>query len=296
MLRAVALVLAIGLGPLAIAEDPAVSSEIDELRAQVAALRKAVEQLNAALAKQSTAPPPAAKEIAGPLPCIALADSTSGSELVVTRGKDASDELIRRKAESLLSKLRKDWAGANVESPHQRIQIDAAISEDEAQGWSTYYPGADGRPRSVNVEVTGNINGVVKDALPRQLSQVVLAERIGVPPRWAGMGVGLLAESRQSQNKNWRTFRGIRDSGNLIPAAELLAYTQYPTQSEKLKIMYVQSMAIAEFIVSTWDRETFVAFVADAKRSGAPLAVRNHLAFDTVGDFDLAFRQWAADR
>lgn len=230
------------------------------------------------------------------LPCIALADLTSGAELVVTAGKDASGELIRRKADALLSRLRKDWADVDVESPHHRIQIEAAISEDEARGWSTYHPGADGRPSDVKIEVSGTIDGVVKDALPRQLSQVVLTERIGIPPRWAGMGVGLLAESRRSQNKNWRDFRGFRDSGNLIPAAELLAYTQYPTQREKLNVMYVQSMAIVEFIVSTWDRETFVAFAADAKRSGAPLAVRNHLALDTVGDFDLAFRQWAAER
>jgi hypothetical protein len=230
------------------------------------------------------------------LPCIALADSTHNGELVVKAGSDASSQLIRRKADALLSRLRKDWADEDVESPHCRIQIEASINAGESQGLSSYHQGADGRPRDVKIELMGDIDGVIKDALPRQLSQIVLAERIGVPPRWAGMGIGLLAESRKSQKRNWRTFRGFKESGNLIPTAELFAYTQYPKQPEKIKVMYVQSMALAEFIVSTWGKETLVAFAADAKRAGAPLAIHNHLDFDTLGDFDRAFLQWAAER
>lgn len=229
-------------------------------------------------------------------PSVTLAESISGVEVIVNGRDDSSRQLIQRKANAQLSTLRKVSPAWDADLPHHPIRIEVSIGEDAANGSSRYRVDDNGRPQDVHIELVGNINGIIKDALPRQLSQVVLAEQIGIPPRWAEMGIGLLAESRNSQNKNWRTFREFRDSGNLIPAAKLFACTQFPEEPEQLRVMFVQSMAVAEFIVSTWDRDTLAALASDAKRNGIQLAVRNQLGFDNVGEFDLAFRQWAAER
>jgi hypothetical protein len=229
-------------------------------------------------------------------PRIALAESASGVEVTVDGEHDSSRNVIQQRADLLLSKLRKDSAEIATARPKDRIKIAVTIRAHAAKGSSRYRIDADGRPQVVQIELVGDINGILSDELPRQLTQIVLAEQIGVPPRWAEMGVGLLAESPREQNRNWQIFRELRDSGAMISAKKLLEYTQYASESEELNTMYVQSMAFTDFIVSTWGREKFVAFLADSKILGVPLAIREHFDFDNVGEFDLAFRQWAAAR
>jgi len=220
-----------------------------------------------------------------------FAELSSEYNLVVSANSEELKERIEISAHERLRVLREEWGDPDTAALPYPISIKVSPSNDKASGFSEYYPDL----KNVKIEVAGDMRGILDDALPRQLSHLVLAERIGIGPRWAEMGIGLLAESRKARDRNWKAFRNIRDSAELMPLGELLSYSEYPKDADDIKRMYSQSMVIAQYIVETRDRETLVKFALDSKTTDLTSAVKQNLGFETIGEFELAFRNWAAD-
>ena len=233
-------------------------------------------------------------------PEVAIAKSVPAFDVRVDKGHKETRQLIQREAERLWSEHHLIPSGSDASksgSIPSRVQIKVEIGDQDAKGSSRYSLDDDGRLRDVKIELEGSIDEIVRDELPRQISHILLTNAMKeYPLRWLEMGTGLLAESEMRQSESWRQFREVRDAGNLISAGEILSYREYPEDTEKLSVLYVQSMALTEFVTTAWNQETLLAFAKDASLNGAPIAVRNHLGFETVGAFDLAFRQWAEQR
>ncbi|TWU40288.1 hypothetical protein Q31b_36350 [Novipirellula aureliae] len=224
--------------------------------------------------------------------CICSTVTAQDYNLVVTAGSGEDQERVECYAQATLASLRKDWGDEAIPILAYPVTIEISRSNDKAWGVSTYYPGL----KNLKIEVGGDFEGILSNALPRQLSHLVLAERIEKAPRWAEMGIGLLSESRNSRDRHWKVFREARDGGMLMPFNELLTYTEYPKDVSDVIKMYSQSMVVAQYVAETWDRETLIRFVSDSKRIDLSSAIKKHLGFNSVGEFELGFRNWAADK
>ncbi len=223
------------------------------------------------------------------------AQSPSHDTLVIKCENAVARAKLQTGAEATLAAVRNTWdvTGHVAQGP---IRIEYTPSADQPAGYATFRLGEDGPPADVQVKLRGDLSSVAKNELPRQLTHIVLASQYGAGPRWVEMGTGLLAESKKQRRKNWQKLRSYRNTGKLLPLGELLAYMQYPSSSEDLKTMYVQSLGLTKFVIENHSRHALLAVAVESTGGKISHAVEKHLGYRSIGDFDVAFRQWLADR
>lgn len=230
------------------------------------------------------------------LAVFAAATSSLATSVQVTTTNSAAETEIRRHFEKLLHELREDW-GRGQEGTIREVIIEASVTgDDEASGSSMYVPDKNGQVWKFQIHLQGNLDDILRDALPRQISALVLAEQVGVAPRWIGTGIGLLSESETSRLRNQRAFQKSFRDGELLPTGKLLSLREYPKDAESRSTMYVQSMAIAEFVTDRWGREALIEFGRLSTMHSPAVAIRKQFDLESVGEFDLAFRTWAVSQ
>lgn len=226
-----------------------------------------------------------------------LSSQASGDTRFRVFSNDSTVEArIEREAAEVLKRVQADLGPSTIGAIPPPITIYVYPGAKDATGFTQYVPTGRNRLSSIEIRSEGNIEGIIDDVLPREITHIVLAEQIGVPPRWAAMGAERLAESEATREETWSVFRQARDAGRLIPTGKLLTLEKLPKEADEARLMYAQSMALVKYIVQRWESPTFVALAGDAKRMKPSEALQERLGFDSVGEFDLAFRQWAATK
>ena len=224
------------------------------------------------------------------------ADVRGEADIQVLAQSDEAEASILATANSYLAEIRSKNNSPDLLRSHCSIVIHADFCDQPTLGWTSYRTDAQGHPRAVRIELKGKLRDILNDELPRQLRQIALADQIGVPPRWAEMGFGLLAESSSNREQNWQALRKYRDAGTLISIGDLLSYEEYPKDQEVKNRLYVQSMAFVTFLEEKYERTTILQFVATANKHVAEGAAIRPLGYATLGELDLAFRKWLAEK
>ena len=90
-----------------------------------------------------------------------------------------------------------------------------------------------GRVAERRVELRADDPGAVVNALPRELTHVVLADLFphSPPPRWAEEGMAVLAGSPEEVGRYARTLPRCARDGELLPIAALLELKDFPADS-----------------------------------------------------------------
>lgn len=132
------------------------------------------------------------------------------------------------------------------------------------------------------------------DALPHELTHVVLADRFGIRPLplWADEGMGVLAESPAKRQIRFAAARKLELQGDRITPAQLFFDSSLP-RSSKRDAFYSCSAELVQFLIDRKDAPAFVSFLEHAMQDGIDRALRDHYRIDGVAQLQ---RLWQADR
>lgn len=138
---------------------------------------------------------------------------------------------------------------------------------------------------SRRIDIRADADAWQEDALPHELTHVVLLDRFGgrrLPP-WADEGLGVLAESRDKQLKRAQAFAGSAKSGGLYQPGELLTLRQFPAPGLR-DAFYTQSAALVEHLCGLGTRDQFFRFVERSLDSGEHAALAEVYGISTPAD------------
>lgn len=120
------------------------------------------------------------------------------------------------------------------------------------------------------------------DALPHELTHVVLAERFAdyrIPP-WLDEGIGVLSESRGKQQQRMEACERTREAGRQFKLQELLKLKRFPSVRQR-DAFYGQSAALVQMLQTRGEHPSHVlAFAEHAVRYGYESAFRKFYKID----------------
>ena len=131
-------------------------------------------------------------------------------------------------------------------------------------------------------------------ALPRQMTEIVLADLLGesTPPRWASEGMAILADSEEKQKLHQQELQAAFDAQLDFPVIDILRAQNAPPQ-DRVAAFSGQSASLASLLLHRDKPEKFARFIALATDHGYDRALRDIYAIDGVAELE---RLWSADR
>ncbi len=75
------------------------------------------------------------------------------------------------------------------------------------------------------------------------------------------------------------------------PLGELFTIDEYP---DDLMGFYGQGYSVSRFLIETWGRPRFLAFLKDGMKDDWNTSTRTHYGFPNSGELDRAWRSWHA--
>jgi hypothetical protein len=149
-----------------------------------------------------------------------------------------------------------------------------------------------GRPTERRIDLRTDDPTLLDDALPRELTHVVLADLFPgqAPPRWAVEGMAVLAESSAEVERYLRTVSRCDRGGELFPLASLLELTGLP-KAERITGFYVESVSLVDFLVRWKKEKAFTTFLRDYQRYGPESALKRQYGVSSPRQLEELWRR-----
>jgi hypothetical protein len=149
----------------------------------------------------------------------------------------------------------------------------------------------DGQVLSRRIDLRADDDTLSLDALPRELTHIILADLFWdqPPPKWAELGMCVLAASETERNRISRTVVRCARNRELLPIGEILKAREVPTPS--VTGFYVESVSLVDYLVKTKGEKAFTSFVRDAHRYGTEAALKRQYGFADARAFEDAWRR-----
>jgi hypothetical protein len=146
------------------------------------------------------------------------------------------------------------------------------------------------------VELRADDPGAVANALPRELTHVVLADLFPhtPPPKWAEEGMAVLASSPDEVGRYARTLPRCARDGELLPVAALLELKDFPA-AERITGFYCASVTLVEYLVRQGGERNFTLFLRDCQRYGAAQALKRNYKIDGPAALEAGWKRAALD-
>jgi hypothetical protein len=155
-----------------------------------------------------------------------------------------------------------------------------------------------GRAADRRIDLRADDAGAVANALPRELTHVVLADLFpdSPPPKWAEEGMAVLAGSPDEVARFAAALPVYAQRGELFPVATLLDLKDVPT--EKAGGFYCESVSVVDYLVRLNGPRGFTIFLRDVPRYGQAAALKrnywNH-GIDGPQQLEAAWKRAAFD-
>jgi hypothetical protein len=149
----------------------------------------------------------------------------------------------------------------------------------------------DGAVAERRIDLRADDPGVAADALPRELTHVVLADLFPTqaPPMWAEVGMAVLASSDDEVGRYTRAATTVGRTGELFGVADLVALVGFPP-ADKVTGFYTAAVTLVEYLVKVRGEKAFTTFLRDSQRYGIEAALRRNYDTDAK-KLDTAWRQ-----
>lgn len=193
------------------------------------------------------------------------------------RGKPGLADGVARTAEEKRGAIFAKWSSAPGRKWQPKCEI--VIHPDaESFARATRLPdGSTGRAdviltagevQSRRIDLRADDPTATEDALPRELTHVILADLFPstAPPKWAALGMAVLSESPEQLSRYRRTVARCDRDGELQPLGKLLAATEVPAKA--VTGFAVESVSLVDFLVRWKGEKHFITFLRDAQRYG----------------------------
>ncbi len=241
-----------------------------------------------------------AKKRAGnrPIPK-AEAVQTGGSFIIKGAMDPALGERLMKAAESKRTAIFARWSGppGGAWSPACELVIHAdAAAFEQATKLPTGSTGRadvklqDGAAVSRRIDLRADDANLLEDSLPRELTTVILADLFSsqAPPKWAELGMAVLATSEVEIGRYLRTLPRCERDGDLPTVESLLKATDIPVKG--VTGFYVSSVSLVDFLVRWQGEKTFTAFVRDGQRYGVESALKRQYGVKDYRQLEDAWR------
>jgi len=214
------------------------------------------------------------------------------------RGDKALAENIARAVEAKRSATFTRWSGPPGGAWNPKCEIvlhDSAESFNQATKLDVNATGraeailAEGRVTGRRIDLRADDATVMENSLPRELTHIVLADLFPSqrPPRWAELGMAVLASSDGEVHRYLRTMPRIAGGRDWVTAGKLVGASEVPATN--VTAFHVESVSLVEFLVRWQGEKAFTAFLRDAQRYGVESAFKRQYG---VKDFQQLETEW----
>jgi hypothetical protein len=126
---------------------------------------------------------------------------------------------------------------------------------------------------------------IIDNALPSEVTQVVLAELFADQPlpRWAMVGMAALSESPEGVARYQRAIAGLLRDQKLVAVGPFLDQSGFP-EAGVVTAFYAESVSLVSFLVELKGPKSFALFLREAPRRGYGRALAAHYGFKDPSD------------
>ncbi|WP_439632064.1 hypothetical protein [Gemmata sp.] len=155
---------------------------------------------------------------------------------------------------------------------------------------------ASGRATSRRIDLRADDGSIASNALPRELTHVVLADLFPdrPPPKWAAEGMAILAGTPEEAGRYLRTLPRCARDGDWHALAQLLEMKDFP--AEKVTGFYCQSVSLTDHLIRAAGNErNFTIFLRDTHRYGTASALKRQYGFDSPQALETSWKRTALE-
>jgi hypothetical protein len=154
----------------------------------------------------------------------------------------------------------------------------------------------DGRPTERAIHLRADDPGITSNALPRELTHIVLADLFPTqpPPRWAEEGMAILAGSPEEVERYTRTLPRCAREGDWFGLGQLMELKDFP--ADKITGFYCQSVSLTDYLVRASGGERgFTIFLRLCQRYGTAEALKRQFGVDGPQALEAAWKRAALE-
>lgn len=210
---------------------------------------------------------------------------------------------LARRCEELRAALTAEHLGNSNASPwspkcavvvHANIQEYARVlgRERDASAGCTTVTCDDGRVVFRRVDLRGDSPEWQTNALPHELTHVVLADRFLDQrlPWWLDEGLAMLGESRELQQRRLAVLHAARSAGAVPSLVELLKPETPQRFRGDVNLRYAMSLSLVRFLEDQGDAGRLLTFAERTLRTGPDAALRD--SYGMAGGTAELERRW----
>jgi hypothetical protein len=148
-----------------------------------------------------------------------------------------------------------------------------------------------GRATERRIDLRADDPAAAENALPRELTHVVLADLFPKepPPKWALEGMAILAGSPEEVSRYTRTLTRCARDGELRSVATLFELKDFP--ADKITGFYCQSVSVTDYLIRLSGERNFKIFLSDAQRYGTAQALKRQYGIDGPQALEAAWKR-----
>jgi hypothetical protein len=239
-------------------------------------------------------------------PTIPAGDAIETANFRVSYGADRElGDAVAKAAEFARKQIFERWSGPPGGAWQPKCEIVIHTTAD-AYAKSTGKPAAmtghttvrltGGRATERRIDLRADDRSMVENALPRELTHVVLADLFAdkPPPKWALEGMAVLAGSSEEIGRYTRTLTRCARDGELRPMAALFDLKDFP--ADKITGFYCQSVSVTEYLIKLNGERNFKIFLSDAQRYGTAQALKRQYNIDGPQALESAWKRACLDQ
>jgi hypothetical protein len=181
------------------------------------------------------------------------------------------------------------WLGQEMAAWPQPCPLTVKVTMG-GPGGATSFVFDQGRVLRQNMEIEGPLDRLLASVLPHEITHTVFAYYFRRPvPRWADEGGSVLSEDDPERIRHDKLVRQILNEGRAIPLRRLFTLRDYPRE---VMCLYAEGFSMANFLVNSSNRQTYLRFVAQGMSQGWDGAVRTYYRYNSVEELEQA---WLAE-
>jgi hypothetical protein len=243
---------------------------------------------------------------AAPVAVVAAGEAIETESFVVRcAGNRELAESLAKVAEAQRKAIFERWSGppAAAWAPkceiivHATAEVYAKATTRPTESTGTAAVQLDsGRATSRRIDLRADDAAIASNALPRELTHVVLADLFPdrPPPKWAAEGMAILAGTPEEAGRYLRTLPRCARDGDWHALAQLLEMKDFP--AEKVTGFYCQSVSLTDHLIRAAGNErNFTIFLRDTHRYGTASALKRQYGFDSPQALEASWKRTALE-
>jgi hypothetical protein len=153
---------------------------------------------------------------------------------------------------------------------------------------------AEGRASERRIELRSDDAALITNALPRELTHIVLADLFPnrPPPKWAEEGMAVLAGDATEIERFTRKLPECYRDAQLFPLAALLELKDFP-DAARVTGFYCESISLVGYLVKLGGERNFTLFLRDCQRYGTASALKRTYQIESIQALEAAWKNSA---